>query len=156
MDMYVVCDRPPPCSLITTLQTKCKLLLVNNPLAGWRCASQLLLDRHQTHTHICSSGFGTSMTNSQMVIMWPNKDGSVTVSQRTASSHTEPQVDPTPQRIAQTDLAVSAVSDYISNMSNNKRLCFVLRSTATASPIEIRAVPPSPSLDSSGSEQQRN
>src|SRR5258706_6576162 len=50
------------------------------------------------------------MTTSQMVIMWPNKDGSVTLSQRKASSHTQPQLDRSPQRTAQTHLAISAVS----------------------------------------------
>ena len=67
----------------------------------------------RTRTHF--SGFGTSMTNSQMVIMWPNKDGSVTLSQRKASSHTQPQLDPAPQRTAQTYLGISAVSTILSS-----------------------------------------
>jgi hypothetical protein len=71
------------------------------------------------------------MTNSYMVIMWPNKDGSVTVSQRKASTHAEPQVDTTPPRIAQTDLAISTVSNCISNMFKSKppgawRVYFIL------------------------------
>ena len=53
------------------------------------------------------------MTNSQMVIMWPNRDGSVTLSQRKASSHTQPQLDPAPQRTAQTYLGISAVSNNL-------------------------------------------
>lgn len=101
--------------LTSTPQTKCTLLLVKIPLAGWRCTFQSLLSSsHRTsRTRTPSSGFGASMTTSQMVIMWPNKDGFVTVSQRKASSHTQPQVDPAPQRIAQPYLALSAVSNCI-------------------------------------------
>jgi len=56
--------------------------------------------------------------------MWPNKDGSVTVSQRKTSSHSQPRVDPAPQRIAQTYLGISAVSNCISYMSKNMPLPF--------------------------------
>lgn len=45
-------------------------------------------------------GFGSRMANSPMVIMWANSDGSVTLSQRTASGHVEPSLDSSPPRVA--------------------------------------------------------
>jgi hypothetical protein len=45
-------------------------------------------------------GFGTLMTNAAMVIMWPNSDGSITLSQRRASAYALPAVDRNPPRIA--------------------------------------------------------
>ena len=149
MDMYVVCKVPTPIrSLITTLQTKCTLLLVKIPLAGWQCTSRVLplIERANItlrNSRLRSSGFGTSMTNSQMVIMWPNKDGSVTVSQRKASSHTQPQVDRAPQRTAQTHLAISAVSSCVSYIFKNKPfdawriLLFIMRATISSNTLGI-------------------
>lgn len=110
-------------SLISTLQTRCMLLLVKILLAGWQCTSGCFYPPRWEATSCSalkltprSSGFGDSMTTSQMVIMWPNKDGSVTLSQRKASSHTQPQLDRAPQRTAQTYLAISAVSNCASYM----------------------------------------
>ncbi|KAK0462503.1 uncharacterized protein EV420DRAFT_1192002 [Desarmillaria tabescens] len=45
-------------------------------------------------------GFGTQMSGSPMVIMWSNSDGTITVSQRQASGHSEPQVVSNPPRVA--------------------------------------------------------
>ncbi|KAL5490385.1 hypothetical protein ACEPAI_5218 [Sanghuangporus weigelae] len=45
-------------------------------------------------------GFGTQMADANMVIMWPNSDGSVTLSQRTAPGLVEPVPDPDPSRTA--------------------------------------------------------
>lgn len=54
-------------------------------------------------------GFGTSMVGSDMVIMWPNSDGTITLSQRTASGHSMPTVDPSPSRVASASTDLSAV-----------------------------------------------
>jgi len=114
-------------SLISTLQTRCMLLLAKILLAGWQCTSGCfhpthLVERRYPTLKLTprSSGFGDSMTTSQMVIMWPNKDGSVTLSQRKASSRTQPQLDRAPQRTAQTHLAISAVSNCASYVLKNK------------------------------------
>lgn len=40
------------------------------------------------------------MTDAKMVITWPNSDGSITLSQRTATGLVEPDPDPNPPRIA--------------------------------------------------------
>ncbi|WVQ96841.1 hypothetical protein IAU59_003948 [Kwoniella sp. CBS 9459] len=45
-------------------------------------------------------GFGTSMTNTPMIITWPNSDGSITLSQRQASGHIMPRVVSNPSRKA--------------------------------------------------------
>jgi len=45
-------------------------------------------------------GFGTQMAQSPMVVMWPNSDGSVTLSQRIASGHVMPTVQASPPRVA--------------------------------------------------------
>jgi len=54
-------------------------------------------------------GFGTGMVGSPMVIMWSNSDGSVSLSQRIATQHSLPNVDPAPPRIAalQADITVT-------------------------------------------------
>ncbi|KDR66022.1 hypothetical protein GALMADRAFT_273751 [Galerina marginata CBS 339.88] len=45
-------------------------------------------------------GFGRAMGNSPMIVMWPNTDGSVTLSQRLSSGHSTPNVDANPPRKA--------------------------------------------------------
>lgn len=55
-------------------------------------------------------GFGQSMVNTPMVIMWSNPDGTVTMSQRTASSHSEPSVDSNPPRVATLVNSLTSVS----------------------------------------------
>lgn len=60
------------------------------------------------HTHSCTSvvnrrGFGTQMSNSAMVIMWANADGSITLSQRHAPGHVMPMVDDNPPFIARVE-----------------------------------------------------
>ncbi|KIY67078.1 hypothetical protein CYLTODRAFT_15119 [Cylindrobasidium torrendii FP15055 ss-10] len=45
-------------------------------------------------------GFGESMIGSPMVILWANSDGSVTLSQRSASGYSEPTVTSNPDRVA--------------------------------------------------------
>jgi len=45
-------------------------------------------------------GFGSTMANTPMVIMWGNANGSVTLSQRIAASHVMPTVQASPPRIA--------------------------------------------------------
>ena len=66
-------------------------------------------------SHSASSGFGTTMTDSAMVIMWPNLDGSVTLSQRAASGHVEPTVVPNPPRVATKYLELSSVRRFTSH-----------------------------------------
>ncbi|KAJ2918043.1 hypothetical protein MD484_g2374, partial [Candolleomyces efflorescens] len=55
-------------------------------------------------------GFGTSMTRTPMVIMWPNSDGSITLSQRQASGEVEPQVVSSPPRVATLQQSLSVTS----------------------------------------------
>ncbi|TFK91609.1 hypothetical protein K466DRAFT_515061 [Polyporus arcularius HHB13444] len=53
-------------------------------------------------------GFGVQMTNTPMVIMWPNSgDGSITISQRKAPGEVMPTVDSSPPRVANVDAAAS-------------------------------------------------
>ncbi|KAI0644677.1 hypothetical protein C8Q79DRAFT_1011697 [Trametes meyenii] len=55
-------------------------------------------------------GFGSVMTNTPMVIMWPNSDGSITLSQRKAPGETMPTVDASPPRTATSDPGASAIT----------------------------------------------
>ncbi|TBU25164.1 CBD9-like protein [Dichomitus squalens] len=48
-------------------------------------------------------GFGQTMANTPMVIMWPNSDGSITVSQRQAPSEVMPTLVSNPPRVATAD-----------------------------------------------------
>lgn len=58
-------------------------------------------------------GFGSTMAGSPMVIMWPNSDSTITLSQRQATSHVMPTVDPDPPRLA-------SVSDSLSSTSGSQ------------------------------------
>jgi len=55
-------------------------------------------------------GFGSQMPNTPMVIMWINKDGSVTLSQRSAPTEEMPTVDPNPPRQALKSLSSTVIS----------------------------------------------
>jgi hypothetical protein len=55
-------------------------------------------------------GFGSRMANTPMVIMWINRDGTVTLSQRKASSEIMPTVDSNPPRRASFSTALSVLS----------------------------------------------
>ncbi|KAH9485363.1 Cytochrome b561 and DOMON domain-containing protein [Psilocybe cubensis] len=55
-------------------------------------------------------GFGRQMTGTLMVIMWINPDGSVTLSQRSASDYVMPTVDSNPPRVAQKSLSLSVTN----------------------------------------------
>ncbi|GJE97085.1 CBD9-like protein [Phanerochaete sordida] len=59
-----------------------------------------------------SIGFGSSMNNNtSVVVMWPNSDGSVTLSQRLAAGHVEPRLDPQPSRVATVSTHMDISSD---------------------------------------------
>lgn len=49
------------------------------------------------------------MVDAAMVIMWPNRDGSVTLSQRAALGHVQPSVVQNPPRVATKYLQLSSV-----------------------------------------------
>ncbi|PSS35565.1 hypothetical protein PHLCEN_2v1476 [Hermanssonia centrifuga] len=55
-------------------------------------------------------GFGSQMANTPMVIMWPNTDGTVTLSQRKAPAEVMPTVDSNPPRIATLESSLSDLS----------------------------------------------
>lgn len=52
-------------------------------------------------------GFGTRMAGSPMVILWPNSDGTITLSQRSSTDQSEPKVDTSPARVATVQTALS-------------------------------------------------
>ncbi|KAJ7213029.1 hypothetical protein GGX14DRAFT_446093 [Mycena pura] len=55
-------------------------------------------------------GFGSTMANTPMVIMWANSDGSFTISQRKAPFEVMPTVDPNPPRLATLSTTLSTSS----------------------------------------------
>ncbi|KAK0213312.1 hypothetical protein DFS33DRAFT_114801 [Desarmillaria ectypa] len=55
-------------------------------------------------------GFGTQMSNSPMVIMCSNSDGTITLSQRASSGHSTPQVVSNPGRVATLAQSASTTS----------------------------------------------
>ncbi|KAF5355054.1 hypothetical protein D9756_005247 [Leucocoprinus leucothites] len=63
-------------------------------------------------------GFGQQMVGTPMVIMWANGDGSITLSQRSASGYVMPTVDSNPPRLAALQQSLSSTS------SNNIRYAF--------------------------------
>ena len=56
-----------------------------------------------------SSGFGKQMAGTPMVIMWPNSDGTVTLSQRKAPYETQPTLDSNPPRVATLSKSLTSV-----------------------------------------------
>ncbi|KAF5374583.1 hypothetical protein D9757_010155 [Collybiopsis confluens] len=64
-------------------------------------------------------GFGTSMIDTPMVVMWPNSDGSITLSQRMAASYSMPVVVPDPPRMA-------TISKELSTSAGNGRYVFTI------------------------------
>lgn len=92
-------------------------------------------------------GFGTSMTDSDMVIMWPNQDGFVTLSQRAARGHSQPYVVPNPPRVATKYLPLSAQT------STNTSLAFTIAPNGQTVQRLIWAIattrPPSAAADAS-------
>ncbi|KAL1412953.1 hypothetical protein Q8F55_000702 [Vanrija albida] len=62
-------------------------------------------------------GFGSYMPNTPLVIVWPNADGSVTLSQRQASDHVMPTRVDAPPRIATLDSAASFANSSTSSFS---------------------------------------
>ncbi|KAF7978966.1 hypothetical protein HWV62_44207 [Athelia sp. TMB] len=64
-------------------------------------------------------GFGAQMANSPMVIVWPNSDGSVTLSQRMAPAEVMPTVVASPPRLASLDVGLSSFA------SSNSKPFFV-------------------------------
>lgn len=60
------------------------------------------------------------MAGSPLVIMWPNSDGSITLSQRTAPAEVMPTVDPSPPRIAIAEPSLSALT------GNNVKLAYTI------------------------------
>ncbi|TCD70063.1 hypothetical protein EIP91_005044 [Steccherinum ochraceum] len=55
-------------------------------------------------------GFGQTMANSPMVIMWPNSDGSITLSQRQAPAEVMPTLVSSPPRVATLETSLSSLS----------------------------------------------
>ncbi|QRV75581.1 cytochrome b561 domain-containing protein [Ceratobasidium sp. AG-Ba] len=56
------------------------------------------------------SGFGTGMVGSPMVILWPNADGTITLSQVRITAHAEPQVVSSPARVASLQTSFSTLT----------------------------------------------
>lgn len=51
------------------------------------------------------------MTGTKMVVVWPNSDGTFTLSQRTGSGHVLPSVDSNPSPLATKETSASDVRD---------------------------------------------
>ncbi|KAF8161057.1 hypothetical protein B0H34DRAFT_699258 [Crassisporium funariophilum] len=78
-------------------------------------------------------GFGRQMTNTPMVIMWTNIDGSVTLSQRSASREEMPTVVANPPRVAALSMGLSVVS------TTTPQLAFIIPTNGDSSQSVIYA-----------------
>ncbi|KAI3615678.1 hypothetical protein WG66_011837 [Moniliophthora roreri] len=78
-------------------------------------------------------GFGTSMTNSPMVVLWSNSDGSITLSQRQATERTMPTIVDNPPRVAVVENSLSATS------GDKIQYAFTIPSSGNSSPSIIWA-----------------
>ncbi|KAK7677534.1 hypothetical protein QCA50_019540 [Cerrena zonata] len=70
-------------------------------------------------------GFGSQMANTPMVIMWPNSDGKITLSQRKSTGEFMPTVDSSPPRTATAQAALSTAS------GSNPKLVFTIPQDST-------------------------
>ncbi|KAI0795460.1 hypothetical protein C8Q75DRAFT_712106 [Abortiporus biennis] len=70
-------------------------------------------------------GFGATMANSPMVIMWPNSDGSITLSQRKTNAEVMPTVDSNPPRQATLQSSLSSLTGA------NPKLVYTIPSTGS-------------------------
>ena len=62
------------------------------------------------------SGFGGQMSNTPLVILWPNSNGTVTLSTRQASGHVQPTPVASPPRVPRVSNRTNLVSSMISLM----------------------------------------
>ncbi|KAK1925376.1 hypothetical protein DB88DRAFT_191822 [Papiliotrema laurentii] len=74
-----------------------------------------------------SIGFGNKMAGSPMIIVWPNSDGTVTLSQRSAPGNVEPSITSNPARTA----SLVAASTFANSTSTS--ITFTLPSDSGAS-----------------------
>lgn len=58
-------------------------------------------------------GFGTQMAGTEMVILWSNSDGTITISQRTATGESQPLLTNNPSRVASLSQDLSSTSGTI-------------------------------------------
>ncbi|KIP02587.1 hypothetical protein PHLGIDRAFT_95856 [Phlebiopsis gigantea 11061_1 CR5-6] len=72
-------------------------------------------------------GFGSQMANTPMVIMWPNSDGTITLSQRKAPQEVMPTLDASPPRTATAQPALSSLS------GSNPKLVFTIPAASSTS-----------------------
>ncbi|KII84359.1 hypothetical protein PLICRDRAFT_46252 [Plicaturopsis crispa FD-325 SS-3] len=72
-------------------------------------------------------GFGKHMVNTPMVIMWPNADGNITLSQRTATFYSMPVVDSNPNQVATLSTSLSSAS------GNQPKFVFTVPATSQTS-----------------------
>lgn len=62
------------------------------------------------------------MAGASMFILWANSDGTITLSQRAGAGEFEPEVDPSPARVATVSDALSAVRSSLLFLSPPSRL----------------------------------
>ncbi|KZP28230.1 hypothetical protein FIBSPDRAFT_927663 [Athelia psychrophila] len=103
---------------IQTLDTNSTSLTGDSQCVDLMCISAIVFPNSTTQYTLTSSGsaslgwiamgFGATMANSPMVIVWPNSDGSVTLSQRMASAEVMPTVVSSPPRVASLDMGLSS------------------------------------------------
>lgn len=59
------------------------------------------------------------MSGTKMVVVWPNSDGTFTLSQRTGTGHVLPTFDANPSPVATQDLSASEVCGMIISLGFN-------------------------------------
>ncbi|KAF7970590.1 hypothetical protein HWV62_23597 [Athelia sp. TMB] len=107
----------------------------NAKCVNYMCISATVFPNSTTQYNLSSTGsktvgwmamgFGSTMANSPMVIIWPNSDGRATLSQRMASGEFTPTVDSSPAREASLDFGLSNASH-----------CAIIWAFSTAAPDE--------------------
>ena len=75
---------------------------------GWPCTSSCGFEVDGSNA--AHRGFGATMANSPMVLMWPNADSSITLSQRMAPAEVQPRPVDSPPRKATLNDKLSVVS----------------------------------------------
>lgn len=98
----------------------CTDLLCIGGLINGSTAQYTLQTLGKNNFGFMAMGFGETMADTPMVIMWANTDGSITLSQRHAPSEVMPTVDPNPPRLATSQASLSSLS------GPNQKLTFTI------------------------------
>jgi len=108
--LFVILARPDIGVRATTGDSTCSAYMCVTAVVNETSVEYTLSSTGKVTTGWMGMGFGSQMAGTEMVIMWANSDGSITLSQRKATGEVMPTVDSSPTRLATLSNALSTTS----------------------------------------------